>query len=85
MPGYLGYVPGVLLLLPAPDLAPPSEAAIRDLYRDLDLDPRLLLGASPGSAAASPVHIVADLQVCMSGILLKVGRQRQPHRDLKQV
>ncbi len=62
MAGYLGYVPGALPPAPAPTLAPPSEADIRDLYRDLDLDPRALLGASPSPAAASAVHLAVNLQ-----------------------
>ncbi len=60
--GYLGYVPGALPPAPAPALAPPSEADIRDLYRDLDLDPRALLGAGPSPAAASAVHLAVNLQ-----------------------
>ena len=62
MAGYLGYVPGAPPPAPAPDLAPPSEADIQDLYRDLDLDLRLLQGASTAPSAGSPVHIAADLQ-----------------------
>lgn len=60
--GYLGYVPGAPPPAPAPDLAPPSEADIQDLYRDLDLDLRLLQGASTAPSAGSPVHIAADVQ-----------------------
>ena len=62
MAGYLGYVPGAPPPAPAPDLAPPSEADIQDLYRDLDLDLRLLQGASTAPSAGSPVHIAADVQ-----------------------
>ena len=62
MAGYLGYVPGAPPPAPAPDLAPPSEADIQDLYGDLDLDLRLLQGASTAPSAGSPLHIAADLQ-----------------------
>ena len=67
--GYLGYVPGAPPPAPAPDLAPPSEADIQDLYRDLDLDLRLLQGASTAPSAGSPVHIAADLQARCRGNL----------------
>ena len=68
--GYLGYVPGAPAPAPAPDLEPPSEADIQDLYRDLDLDPRLLQGASTAPSAGSPVHVAADLQARRSSILV---------------
>lgn len=65
--GYLGYVPGAPPPAPAPELAPPSEADIQDLYRDLDLDLRLLQGASTAPSAGCPVHIAADLQARCRG------------------
>ncbi len=85
MAGYLGYVPGAPPPAPAPDLAPPSEADIQDLYRDLDLDLRLLQSASTAPSAGSPMHVAADLQVRSRGSFAPLTQGRRAQRTWRTV